>query len=168
MMRQTNGSIFEVTIAQETPNQSDVLAFLAASDAYAASLYPAESNHLVDVAALLTPDVRFLVARTGATSMAVGCGAVMLCVDTDGDRYGEIKRMWVDQSARGLGVGAKILTALEAIAKLEKRSALRLETGVSQPEALALYRKVGFVVRPPFGAYQPDPLSVFMEKRCTE
>jgi len=40
----------------------------------------------------------------------------------------------------------------------------RLETGVKQPEALALYRKLGYAERGPFGAYGEDPLSVFMEK----
>ena len=42
---------------------------------------------------------------------------------------------------------------------------LRLETGVKQPEALTLYSAAGFVEISPFGAYGPDPLSVFMEKR---
>ena len=42
---------------------------------------------------------------------------------------------------------------------------MRLETGTKQPEAIALYRKFGYVERGPFGAYKPDPLSIFMEKR---
>ena len=42
--------------------------------------------------------------------------------------------------------------------------ALRLEMGGRQPEALGLYRSAGFVEIGPFGAYAPDPLSVFMEK----
>jgi putative acetyltransferase len=44
---------------------------------------------------------------------------------------------------------------------------LRLETGAKQPEALALYRSAGFVDIGPFGHYEPDPNSVFMEKRIT-
>ena len=40
----------------------------------------------------------------------------------------------------------------------------RLETGIKQPEALGLYRKLGYRERGPFGAYVADPLSVFMEK----
>jgi putative acetyltransferase len=40
----------------------------------------------------------------------------------------------------------------------------RLETGIKQPEALGLYRKLGYRERPPFGSYRADPLSVFMEK----
>ena len=40
----------------------------------------------------------------------------------------------------------------------------RLETGIKQTEAVGLYRKLGYRERHPFGAYRPDPLSVFMEK----
>jgi putative acetyltransferase len=42
---------------------------------------------------------------------------------------------------------------------------LKLETGIHQPEAIALYERFGFVRCGPFGDYQPDPLSVFMDKR---
>ena len=42
---------------------------------------------------------------------------------------------------------------------------MQLETGIRQPEAIALYRTFGYGERGPFGAYQPDPLSLFMEKR---
>jgi putative acetyltransferase len=42
---------------------------------------------------------------------------------------------------------------------------MQLETGIKQPEAIALYRKFGYAERGPFGSYQPDPLSLFMEKR---
>ena len=41
----------------------------------------------------------------------------------------------------------------------------RLETGIHQPEALGLYRRLGYVERGPFGSYALDPLSVFFEKR---
>jgi len=41
---------------------------------------------------------------------------------------------------------------------------MRLETGIHQPEALALYRRAGYAERAPFGEYVADPLSVYMEK----
>ena len=44
---------------------------------------------------------------------------------------------------------------------------LRLETGIHNTEALALYRRAGFRDCDPFGDYAPDPLSVFMEKDIT-
>ncbi len=41
---------------------------------------------------------------------------------------------------------------------------LRLETGVANHAALALYEKAGFKRRQPFADCRPDPLSVFMER----
>jgi putative acetyltransferase len=54
---------------------------------------------------------------------------------------------------------------LESHLKTNGIALARLETGISQPEALGLYRRLGYVEREPFGAYAADPLSVFMEKR---
>ena len=63
-----------LTIRTETPDQPEVHRLLAASDAFAASLYPAESNHMMDVATLVQPNVIFLVARAEDTGGAiVGC-----------------------------------------------------------------------------------------------
>ncbi len=48
---------------------------------------------------------------------------------------------------------------------IEKRVRLsRLETGRKQPEAIRLYKNLGYKERSPFGEYKPDPLSIFMEK----
>jgi putative acetyltransferase len=146
-----------LTIAAERPDGAEAAALIDALDAYLAALYPAESNHGPPVAALLRPAVRFLVARRGGR--AVGCGAILLEAD-----YAEIKRMYVAPAARGLGVGRRLLHALEQTAAAEGRSILRLETGGAQPEALRLYRSAGFVETPPFGAYAADPLSIFLAK----
>jgi putative acetyltransferase len=148
----------DVSIKVETPLQPEVLAFFAASEAYMGTLYPAESNHFAPASTLAQPNVLFLVARVNGS--AVGCGAIV-----KHPAYAEIKRMWVDPTARGLKLGAQLLTALERGTREAGISLLRLETGISQPEALALYRRAGFQEIPPFGDYQPDPLSLFMEKR---
>jgi putative acetyltransferase len=148
-----------VTIAIESPQQPEVLRLLGLSDAYAASLYPAESNHLVDVAALEEPSVRFLVARRDR--QIVGC-----CALTEaGDDTAEIKRMFVDPAARGLRIGKLLLQAVINAARQAGLAAIRLETGIYQQEAIGLYRAYGFNEIPAFGAYSPDPLSLFMEKR---
>src|SRR5256885_465305 len=99
-----------VEIKLETPDQPDVCELLVASDAYMASLYPATSNHLLDVGALLRPEVRFLVARL--EGRAVGCGAVV----TSQEDWAELKRMFVSPAVRGRNVGRLILQRLEAIA----------------------------------------------------
>ena len=83
------------------------------------------------------------------------------------DGWAEIKRMFVSPAARGRKVGRLLLERLEAIARQKGITALRLETGIRQPEALALYRSAGFQEIEPFGDYRPDPLSLFMEKTIT-
>jgi putative acetyltransferase len=57
-----------------------------------------------------------------------------------------------------------LLAALEAEAQTLGLSRLVLETGVRQREAIALYRRAGFVDVTPFGEYVSSPLSVCMAK----
>jgi GNAT superfamily N-acetyltransferase len=147
-----------VTVAREPPDQPEVRAFLEASDASSAALYPAESNHMLDMAALLAPSVRFLVARRGRE--ALGCGAVVLK-----EHQGELKRFFVTPQARGQRVGDALVAAAEAQARQAGAKVLRLETGIYSAAALALYRRNGFRPIEAFEPYAPDPLSVFMEKR---
>ena len=146
-------------IAVGDPRAADVASLLAASEAYAHSLYPAESVHMLDVASLGTPAVSFLVARS-TDGVAEGCGA--LVVNDDGSA--ELKRMFVAPAARRRGLGAAILERLEAEARARGVRVIRLETGVAQPEAIALYRRFGYCPCEPFDDYRPDPLSLFMEK----
>jgi putative acetyltransferase len=148
-----------IIVCRESPRQADVVALIRQSDALMQSLYPAESNHLVDVDALARPEVHFFVAR--ANGMALGCGAFVLT----GDNAGEMKRVFVDPKARGKGIARLLMEALEREAAKLGVAQMQLETGIKQPEAIALYRRFGYAERGPFGAYKPDPLSLFMEKR---
>jgi putative acetyltransferase len=150
-----------IKVSRETPRQDDVVALIRQSDALMQSLYPAESNHLVDVDALAQPQVHFFVAREAG--LALGCGAF---VAGEGGRA-EMKRVFVDPAARGKGIARLIMEALEREAAKLGVALMQLETGIKQPEAIALYRKLGYVERGPFGSYRPDPLSLFMEKRLT-
>ena len=146
-----------LTIRPERPDQADVVALLDALDAYLASLYPPEANHILDVQALLAPDVRFLVARSDG--VAVGTGAVRL-----GDGYGEVKRMYVAPSQRGQRIAEQLLQALEAQLRSEGIAQARLETGRDQAEALRLYQRCGYTRCAPFGGYPDNGLSVFLGK----
>ena len=70
-------------------------------------------------------------------------------------------------SAPSSGVGAtprKMLKHLEELATAKGFSKVRLETGISQPEAIGLYERNGYYKIPPFGDYWDDPLSFFYEK----
>jgi putative acetyltransferase len=151
--------VTDITLTRESPYQAEVGQLLAALDEYQSALYPPESNHFLEVEALAAPGVRFFVARRGAR--AIGCAA--LRIDEGG--YGELKRMFVAPEARGLRLGRRLLERVEAEARRERLVWMRLETGIHQPAALALYRSAGYVERDAFGEYRSDPLSVFMEKR---
>jgi putative acetyltransferase len=146
-------------IGLESPSAGDVLELLRESDAYHARLYPAASNHLLNAGELARDNVRFLVARR--EGRAVGCGALL--IGRGGEA--EIKRMFVTPRLRGRQLGRQILAALESLALVEGVRVVRLETGVRQPAALALYRSHGYVERGPFGSYAADPLSTFFEKQ---
>lgn len=148
-----------LSIARESPRQDDVIALIRQSDALMQSLYPAESNHLIEIEQLAAAHVYVLVARDGGR--ARGCGAFVL----GADGRAEMKRVFVDPAARGKGVARAIMEALEREASRLGVTLMQLETGIKQPEAIALYRKLGYADRGPFGSYRPDPLSLFMEKR---
>jgi putative acetyltransferase len=148
-----------ITIQPEDPAQPEIRALIDDLDALMISLYPAASNHLLDIEALRQPDIKFFVARYD--DVAVGCGAYRVL----DDKNGEIKRMFVTPVARGMRLGARLLLHLETDAWVAGLRRLSLETGIHQPEAIGLYERAGYVPCPPFGDYKPDPLSLFMTKK---
>ncbi len=80
----------------------------------------------------------FLVATLH--SETVGCGGLKF----HDDAPAEVKRMWVSPAARGLGLGRRLLTELEAHAAASGVTALRLETNGTLAEAIGLYRSAGY------------------------
>jgi DNA-binding MarR family transcriptional regulator len=76
----------------------------------------------------------------------IGSGALKF----HGKEPAEIKRMWVAEPARGLGVGRRLLGALEKEAAKHRIRTLRLETNRSLVEAISLYRSAGYVEVAPF------------------
>ncbi|WP_395402856.1 GNAT family N-acetyltransferase [Pseudoduganella sp. UC29_106] len=146
-------------ISFETPDQPEVISLIADLDAYQLTLYPPESVYALDMASLKQPNVLFAVARS-PEGAAVGCGAIVVTPE-----FGEVKRMFVSPAARGQGVARRLLGALETEAQERGVSRFMLETGPYQPEALALYERLGYARRGPYADYPDDPLSVFMEKR---
>ena len=85
-----------------------------------------------------SPSGCFLVARLDGRP--VGCGAVRKLDETTA----EIKRMWIDPSVRGRGVGRRLLSGLEAAAENLGYRLVRLDTSRYLPEALGLYRSSGY------------------------
>jgi len=142
------------------PGLPAALALIAKLDQMHVELYPAESNHLDGIETLRRPNVLFLGAFVAGD--LVGCGAVKRVAD-DGE-YGEIKRVYVQDTCRGRGVAKGIMAALEAHLVGAGVPLARLETGIHQPQAIGMYRRLGYRERGPYGGYRPEPMSVFMEK----
>lgn len=147
-----------VAIGPGDPREPHTAQLLKRLERHSHSLYPPEGVHMLPVDALTGSDVHFVVAREAGA--VVACGALVL---QEGG-CAELKRMFVDAPARGRGIGSAILATLEEFARGKGVRHLLLETGPSQPEAIALYRRFGYRERGPFGAYREDPYSVFMEK----
>jgi len=97
------------------------------------------------------------------TGVPIACGALRRLEPVTA----EIKRMYVIPAARGRGVAWRILSALEAEARRLGAVRLVLETGERQSEAVALYKRAGFVQVPRFGEYEGSPLSLCMGKDLT-
>ncbi|GAB3137857.1 helix-turn-helix domain-containing GNAT family N-acetyltransferase [Micromonospora sonneratiae] len=98
---------------------------------------PALSNPLHDEE-LVPPAGVFLLATLNAEP--VGCGAVKLHRDAPA----EIKRVWVADTVRGLGIGRRMLAELERYAAERGWTAVRLDTNRSLTEAIAMYRSAGY------------------------
>jgi putative acetyltransferase len=73
--------------------------------------------------------------------------------------------MYVEPAARRRGVARKVLEKLESVAHERGYAALRLETGIRQPEAIGLYEAAGFHRIQCYGMYIDNPRSVCYEKR---
>jgi putative acetyltransferase len=150
-----------ITITKEDPRSSDVSRLLSAFVDEVRKRYefpPADVGNF-DPELVSVPRSVFLVARREGS--AVGCGALIPI-----DQYcAEIKRMFVAKEERGLGIATMILNELERFAREFDYDAMRLETGVKQPESIALYGKAGFYRIPNFSPFEEDSSAVCFEKR---
>lgn len=99
---------------------------------------PAEPHEMTPPAGL------FLVVYVNGE--AVGCGGVKHHPHAPS----EIKRMWVAEPARGLGIARRLLNQLETEAINSGATTMRLETNVALTEAIAMYRSAGYEEVPPF------------------
>jgi putative acetyltransferase len=149
-----------IEIRQVDPADEEVQALIEQLDAYQAALYPAESNHLDPLPELKKANVYF--AGAFLDGRLVGTGAVKKL-----EGYGEIKRMFVLPECRGKGLADSLLQKLENHLTESEIFTARLETGIHQRAAIAFYERHGYSECGPFGAYQPDPRSRFMEKHMT-
>jgi putative acetyltransferase len=140
----------------------DVQALAQAQQEEMRGLYGGEADigPAREAAMFVEPDGVFLVVR-GDDGAAVACGGIAR-FDTE---RAELKRMYVVPAARGLGLGRRILVELEEAARRLGYTAVVLETGDRQPEALGLYASSGYEPIPCYPPYDSRALSLCFEKR---
>lgn len=149
-----------ITIVAARPDSPEAVELLNELDGdLTPHLYPPESRHAFTIDKLLRENVNFFISHYDGKP--AGCGGVKLF----DKQYGEVKRMYVRPAFRGLGLGKAMLNHLAEYALNRQVGMLRLETGIYQTHAIALYERLGFQRRAPFGEYREDPLSVYFEKR---
>ena len=149
-----------IIVERGDPHHPQATALLQASHALMQSLFPPEDNYYLEIDDLVADNIAFLTARQGDT--IVGTAALKT-----NDSYGEIKSMFVAETARGSGAADALMRALEDEARATKLPMLKLETGNVLHAAHKLYHRHGFTDCGPFGDYVAAKSSVFMEKTLT-
>lgn len=116
----------------------------------------------VDPAQFAPPEGLFLVGYHDGAPVACGGWRVY------GEDAAELKRMYVRPAGRGLGLARAMLAELERTAAAAGRRRIVLETGLRQPEAIALYRSSGYAQVPRFGYYADQPTAVHLGRMLAE
>lgn len=93
-------------------------------------------------------------------ALPVGCG----CFKKFGENTIELKRMFIVPAFRGLGLGSSIVRELESWGSELRYKYAVLETGKKQPEAIAMYQKLGYLITDNFEQYAAQQHSVCMKK----
>jgi putative acetyltransferase len=148
-------SCSDLSIRLVESDSADFAALVTTLDAELEDRYPGLSE---DGSPPEQPLLVAVVAYSG--DAPVGCGALRELKPG----VAEIKRMFVLPEARRFGAARRMLEALEAQGRALGYSAVRLGSGVRQPEALALYESCGYCRISPFGEYEGGTLCVCYEK----
>ena len=146
-----------ISIRRELPTTETASQLIRELDAYLSPMYPEESQHGYSIEKLVEQKVEFFVLYHD--ERPAGCAGIQFFPDPaePSGTYGELKRMYVRDQFRGLGLGKTLLRHIERVAIERGVVSLRLETGIHQPEAIGLYESSGFRRVPPFGEYREDP-----------
>jgi len=122
--------------------------------------YGGRDESPIDHAEFASPNGAFFVGHLDAMPVVCGAWRRRSNVEFAGTtNTAEIKRMYVAPPARGLGLARRMLSHLEATAAAAGAQAMILETGLKQPEAIALYESAGYVPIPGFGFYRDSDVN---------
>ena len=148
----------DYTISIEDPRTPDVTALLGTHLAFCHSVTPPEGVFALDVEKLRRPGTTLFGLRHEGELLGI---CALKIID---DHHAELKSMHTLQSARGQGLGSRLVAHVLDYAKAGNVTRISLETGPQEPfaAARALYAKYGFRVSGPFSDYLDSPYSVFM------
>ncbi|MEM1386556.1 MAG: GNAT family N-acetyltransferase [Pseudomonadota bacterium] len=123
----------------------------------------ARFSHGFDVSLSRDPEARVMQPPVGAFLIAMRDGYAVGCVGLKGPGpVAEVKRLWIDPDARGLGIAKALMAEVEARAAQLGIETLRLDTNSALHEALSFYRNAGWREIP---RYNANPYAhVFFEK----
>ena len=149
----TISDVGTIHIRRSTLASPDAGELIAALNAELTTTFPepGASHFSLSDAQVIPGDGAFLVAYLD--DAAVGCGAVRRLDQTTA----EIKRMYVNPSVRGRGIGRALVEALEREARLIGVTKIVLETGTRLASAIKLYEAMGYAHIPLFGEYLSSP-----------
>jgi GNAT superfamily N-acetyltransferase len=143
----------------------DIVALTADVQAYYEQIYGGPDSTPVDDAEFTPPRGAFFVGYDDGRPVAMGGWRWYHApVRISAQRPAEIKRMYVVPDVRGRGLARRLLGHLEDNARAAGADALVLETGLPQPDAIALYRASGYTDIPRFGHYAGAPDAVHLGK----
>jgi len=143
----------------------DALRLVADVQAEYVERYGSPDDSPLDPLMFDPPSGSFFVGHLDDVAVATGAWRRSDVPALGSERTAEIKRMYVAPSVRGRGVARLVLRHLETSAAAAGYEALVLETGLRQPEAIALYESSGYVSVPGFGHYRDSPLSRCFARR---
>jgi putative acetyltransferase len=147
-----------VTIAVETPLSDDVRRLVAALNETTLTLTPREFTHHLTAEQMAGSDMTVFVARDDGQAVAMGA------LRRHPGAAGEVKRMYTMPDYQGQGIGKRILSEIETLARREGLASLALETGNNFDAALHLYRQAGFEACGPVLDYPASPYTAFFQK----
>ncbi|HQY34208.1 MAG TPA: GNAT family N-acetyltransferase [Actinotalea sp.] len=145
----------DVTLALVPWHDVDAAALRTEQQAELAARY----DGVEDIEPVLPPHEMLATVLVRVAGKPAACGSVRP-IQGLGRGVGELKRMYVRPAFRGRGLSRLVLTDLEARAAAAGLTHLVLETGVRQPEAIALYRSAGYLPIARYGPYVDEESSV--------
>lgn len=149
----------ELEIVRVAYGQPDAMRLIAEVQTEYVARYGGQDETPLDHAMFEPPAGSFFVGYLDGEAVATGAWRRSSVPAFGTSATAEIKRMYVVPSARGVGLARRMLAHLEQSAAEAGAHALLLETGILQPEAIALYESSGYVAVPGFGHYRDSPLS---------